>query len=88
VVCHGIPPRGRKATEHATAGAAATRADPSAHNLTTGALAALFGTSQYAVDRIIRHLVPVLAKALRPTTEHWQILRQCHRRSNAINYSL
>lgn len=36
-------------------------------NLTTRALAALFTTSQSAVDRIIHHLVPVLAGALRPT---------------------
>lgn len=35
-------------------------------NLTTRALAALFGTSQSTVDRIIHHLVPVLAAALRP----------------------
>lgn len=35
-------------------------------NLTTRALAALFHTSQSTVDRIIHHLVPVLAKALRP----------------------
>jgi Helix-turn-helix of DDE superfamily endonuclease len=35
-------------------------------NLTTRALAALFCTSQSAVDRIIHHLVPVLAQALQP----------------------
>jgi hypothetical protein len=35
-------------------------------NLTTRALAALFDTSQSTVDRIIHHLVPVLAHALRP----------------------
>jgi Helix-turn-helix of DDE superfamily endonuclease len=35
-------------------------------NLTTRALAALFDTSQSAVDRIIHHLVPVLARTLRP----------------------
>jgi hypothetical protein len=34
-------------------------------NLTTRALAALFSTSQSSVDRIIHHLVPVLANALR-----------------------
>jgi Helix-turn-helix of DDE superfamily endonuclease len=33
-------------------------------NLTTRALAALFGTSQSTVDRVIHHLVPVLAGAL------------------------
>lgn len=36
-------------------------------NLTTRALAALFNTSQSAVDRIIHHLIPVLADALQPT---------------------
>lgn len=35
-------------------------------NLTTRALAALFGTSQSAVDRVIHHLVPLLAATLRP----------------------
>jgi hypothetical protein len=35
-------------------------------NLTTRALAALFATSQSTVDRIIHHLVPMLADALRP----------------------
>jgi Transposase DDE domain/Helix-turn-helix of DDE superfamily endonuclease len=35
-------------------------------NLTTRALAALFGTSQSTVDRVIHHLVPALADALRP----------------------
>ena len=39
-------------------------------NLTTRALAALFGTSQSAVDRIIHHLIPVLANALRPSQDH------------------
>ena len=35
-------------------------------NLTTRALAALFHTSQSAVDRILHHLVPVLAQTLQP----------------------
>lgn len=35
-------------------------------NLTTRALAALFTTSQSTIDRIIHHLIPVLAAALRP----------------------
>jgi len=35
-------------------------------NLTTQGLATLFDTSQSAVDRIIDHLVPVLARTLRP----------------------
>ena len=35
-------------------------------NLTTRALAILFATSQSAADRIIHHLVPILATALRP----------------------
>jgi hypothetical protein len=35
-------------------------------NLTTPALAARFHTSQSAVDRIIHHLVPLLAQALQP----------------------
>jgi Helix-turn-helix of DDE superfamily endonuclease len=35
-------------------------------NLTTRALAALFDTSQSAVDRVLHHLVPMLARALRP----------------------
>jgi hypothetical protein len=39
-------------------------------NLTTRALAALFHTSQSAVDRIIHHLVPVLARALRPAPDN------------------
>lgn len=39
-------------------------------NLTTRALAALFGTSQSAVDRIIHHLVPVLARGLRPAPDN------------------
>jgi hypothetical protein len=38
-------------------------------NLTTRALAALFHTSQSAVDRTIHHLVPVLAHALRPAPD-------------------
>ena len=38
-------------------------------NLTTRALAALFGTSQSTADRIIHHLVPVLADALRPAPD-------------------
>ncbi len=46
-------------------------------NLTTGALAALFRTSRSSVDRIIHHLVPVLACTLRPvpdtTTHPWII---------------
>lgn len=46
-------------------------------NPTTPALAALFHTSQSSVDRIIHHLVPVLARALRPapdnTTQPWII---------------
>lgn len=45
-------------------GAAGTR--PPAHHLTTRALAALLGTSQSAVERIIHHLVPMLADTLRP----------------------
>ncbi len=39
-------------------------------NLTTRALAALFGTSQSTVDRVIHHLVPVPATALCPTPDH------------------
>jgi hypothetical protein len=39
-------------------------------NLTTRALAALFGTSQSAVDRIIHHLVPVMARALPPAPDN------------------
>ena len=35
-------------------------------NLTTRALAALFRTSQSTIDRVLHHLVPVLAGALRP----------------------
>jgi hypothetical protein len=38
-------------------------------NLTTRGLAALFHTSQSAVDRIVHHLVPVLARALRPAPD-------------------
>jgi Helix-turn-helix of DDE superfamily endonuclease len=38
-------------------------------NLTTRALAALFHTSQSTVDRIIHHLVPVLARSLRPNPD-------------------
>jgi hypothetical protein len=39
-------------------------------NLTTRALATLFDTSQSAVDRIIHHLVPVLARTLRPDPDN------------------
>jgi Helix-turn-helix of DDE superfamily endonuclease len=42
-------------------------------NLTTRGLAALFDTSQSAVDRIIHHVVPVLARTLHPdpdTSDH------------------
>jgi hypothetical protein len=39
-------------------------------NLTTRALAALFGTSQSTVDRTIHHLIPVLARALRPAPDN------------------
>ncbi|MGH3677412.1 MAG: helix-turn-helix domain-containing protein [Mycobacterium sp.] len=35
-------------------------------NLTTRALAVLFDTSQSTVDRILHHLVPVLARVLQP----------------------
>jgi hypothetical protein len=35
----------------------------------THGLAALFRTSQSTVDRIIHYLIPVLADALRPTTD-------------------
>jgi hypothetical protein len=35
-------------------------------NLTTRALAALFGTSQSTDDRVIHHLVPILACSLQP----------------------
>jgi hypothetical protein len=38
-------------------------------NLTARGLAALFGTSQCAVDRIIDHFVPVPAQQLRPATD-------------------
>lgn len=38
-------------------------------NLTTRALAALFNTSQSTADRIIGHLVPVLANALPPAPD-------------------
>jgi Helix-turn-helix of DDE superfamily endonuclease len=37
-------------------------------NLTTRALAALFNTSQSAIDRTLHHLVPVLASSLQPDT--------------------
>ena len=40
------------------------------NNLTTRAPAALFHTNQSTVDRVIHHLVPVLAEALRPTADH------------------
>jgi hypothetical protein len=39
-------------------------------HLTTLALAALFRTSQSTVDRVIDHLVAVLAQALRPDPDH------------------
>ncbi|MHA7650353.1 transposase family protein [Mycobacterium sp. ML4] len=39
-------------------------------NLTTHALAALFATSQSSVDRIIHHLMPVLASTLRPAPDN------------------
>jgi hypothetical protein len=39
-------------------------------NLITRALAAIFGTSQSTVDRIIHHLVPALARALRPAPDN------------------
>lgn len=39
-------------------------------NLPTRALAALFHTSQSTVDRIIHHLVPVLAGVLRPSPDN------------------
>lgn len=35
-------------------------------NITTGALAVLFTTTQSTADRIIRHLTPVIAKTLKP----------------------
>ena len=38
-------------------------------NLTTRALAALFATSQSTLDRIIHHLIPVLAAVLGPTPD-------------------
>jgi hypothetical protein len=38
-------------------------------NLTTRALAALFHTSQSTVDRIIHHLVPILADVLQPAPD-------------------
>jgi hypothetical protein len=38
-------------------------------NLTTGALAALFTTSQSTVDPILHHLVPALGQTLRPTPD-------------------
>jgi len=44
-------------------------------NLTTRALAALFGTSQSTLDRVIHHLVPVLADALRPAPDDSEITR-------------
>jgi len=39
-------------------------------NLTTRALAALFVISQSTVDRIIHHLVPLLAHIMRPDTNY------------------
>ncbi|MCW2629990.1 transposase, partial [Mycobacterium sp.] len=39
-------------------------------NLTTRGPAALFHTSQSAVDRIVHHLVPVLARALQPAPDN------------------
>jgi hypothetical protein len=39
-------------------------------NLTTRALAALFGTSQATVDRVIHHLVPILACSRQPEPDH------------------
>jgi hypothetical protein len=39
-------------------------------NLTTRALAALFDTSQPTADRVLHHLVPVLARALRPNPDN------------------
>ncbi|OOK65426.1 DDE superendonuclease family protein [Mycobacterium kansasii] len=39
-------------------------------NLTTRALAALFHTSQSTVDRVLHHLVPVLAGSLRPEPDN------------------
>ena len=39
-------------------------------NPTTRALAALFNTSQSCGERVIPHLVPVLASALRPTPDN------------------
>jgi hypothetical protein len=39
-------------------------------NLTTRALAALFGTSQSTVDRAIHHLMPILARSLQPEPDH------------------
>ena len=56
--------RTRTALVPAAAGAGAACAHPSRTNLTTRALAALFGTSQSTVDRVIHHLVPVLAHSL------------------------
>jgi hypothetical protein len=38
-------------------------------NLTTRALAALFHTSQSAVDQIIHHLMPILARTLQPNPD-------------------
>jgi hypothetical protein len=38
-------------------------------NLTTRGLAALFGTSPSAADRIIDHLLPVPAQPLQPATD-------------------
>jgi hypothetical protein len=39
-------------------------------NLSTCTPAVLFRTSQSTVDRVIHHLVPVLAQALRPDPDH------------------
>jgi hypothetical protein len=39
-------------------------------DLTTRALAALCHTSQSTLDRIIHHLAPVLARALRPAADN------------------
>ncbi|MDT5124804.1 MAG: hypothetical protein QOH54_448 [Mycobacterium sp.] len=39
-------------------------------NLTTRALAALFGTSQSTIDRAIHHLMPILARSLQPEPDH------------------
>jgi hypothetical protein len=50
----------------APAGQGAAGADPPAHQSDHSALAALFDTSQSAVNRVLHHLVPMLARALRP----------------------